>query len=148
MPDARTYLWVARTVGSGNAGYGEPGKTFAVGLGCDIRHAYRLVYSRGLDLADPAMATPIGAGCKVCERPNCLQRAFPPIGRPVMVAVAQRDTIVPARFGEALYASLGEPRRLAVIGGAGHNDWTGHVDTAWWQEAVAFLLSPPPTTNK
>ena len=85
MPDARTYLWVARTVGSGNAGYGEPGKTFAVGLGCDIRHAYRLVYSRGLDLADPAMATPIGAGCKVCERPNCLQRAFPPIGRPVMV---------------------------------------------------------------
>jgi predicted transcriptional regulator/transcriptional regulator with XRE-family HTH domain len=85
MPDGRTYLWVARTVGSGNSGYGEPGKTFAVGLGCDIRHASRLVYSRGLDLADPAMATPIGAGCKVCERPNCLQRAFPPIGRPVMV---------------------------------------------------------------
>ncbi|MGX6567164.1 alpha/beta hydrolase [Cupriavidus necator] len=69
-------------------------------------------------------------------------------GRPVMVAVAERDTIVPARFGQALYASLGEPRRLAVIGGAGHNDWAGHVDTAWWQEAVAFLLSPPPTTNK
>ncbi|WP_311267696.1 short-chain fatty acyl-CoA regulator family protein [Sphingobium sp. WCS2017Hpa-17] len=85
MPDGRTYLWVARTVGSGNAGYGVPGKTFAVGLGCDIRHASRLIYSRGLDLADPDMATPIGAGCKVCERPNCLQRAFPPIGRAVTV---------------------------------------------------------------
>jgi pimeloyl-ACP methyl ester carboxylesterase len=64
------------------------------------------------------------------------------VGRPVMVAVAEHDTIVPARFGRALYASLGEPRRLAVIDGAGHNDWTGHVDTAWWQEAVAFLLTP------
>ncbi|MBG6120576.1 MULTISPECIES: short-chain fatty acyl-CoA regulator family protein [unclassified Sphingobium] len=85
MPDGRTYLWVARTVGSGNAGYTEPSKTFAVGLGCDIRHASRLIYARGLDLADPAMATQIGAGCKVCERPNCLQRAFPPIGRPVTV---------------------------------------------------------------
>ncbi|SPK74156.1 conserved protein of unknown function [Cupriavidus taiwanensis] len=63
-------------------------------------------------------------------------------GRPVMVAVAERDTIVPARFGEALHASLGEPRRLAVIPGAGHNDWIRHVDQAWWQDAAAFLLAP------
>lgn len=85
MPDGRTYLWIARTVGSGNAGYGIPGKTFAVGLGCDVRYASRLVYARGLDLTDPATATPIGAGCKVCERPSCPQRAFPPIGRAVAV---------------------------------------------------------------
>ncbi|WP_427311868.1 alpha/beta hydrolase [Cupriavidus sp. H39] len=64
-------------------------------------------------------------------------------GRPVMVAVAERDTIVPARFGEALHASLGEPRRLAVIPGAGHNDWTGHVDAGWWRDALAFLLPRP-----
>lgn len=98
MPDGRTYLWVARTVGSGNAGYGVPGKTFAVGLGCDIRHASRLVYSRGLDLANPDMATPIGAGCKVCERPNCLQRAFPPIGRAVTVD-ENRSTTTPYPVG-------------------------------------------------
>ncbi|MNT63718.1 hypothetical protein D3C72_2015550 [compost metagenome] len=61
-------------------------------------------------------------------------------GRPVMVAIAEHDTIVPARFGKALYETLGEPRRLAVIDGAGHNDWTGRVDAAWWQDAVAFLL--------
>lgn len=81
MPDSRAYLWIARTVGRGGTGYGEPGKTFAIGLGCDIRHADRLVYSKGLDLKDPGSATPIGAGCKVCERPSCPQRAFPPIGR-------------------------------------------------------------------
>ncbi len=83
MPDGRTYLWIARTVGRSNPAYGAAGKSFAIGLGCDIRHAHRLVYSRGLDLTDAAAATPIGAGCKVCDRPACPQRAFPPIGRAI-----------------------------------------------------------------
>lgn len=90
MPDGRTYLWIARTVGAGNRGYGAPGKSFAIGLGCDIRHADRLVYSRGLNLADPEAATPIGPGCKLCERPACPQRAFPPIGRPL--AISENDS--------------------------------------------------------
>lgn len=85
MPDGRTYLWVARTVTHSHNGYGAPGKTFAIGLGCDLRHAARLVYARGLDLGDPAAAIPIGAGCKVCERPSCPQRAFPPLGRKLLV---------------------------------------------------------------
>lgn len=85
MPEGRAYLWVARTVGSPGAGFGKPSKTFAIGLGCDLRHAHRLVYSRGLDLADPATAIPIGAGCKVCERPDCVQRAFPAIGKSILV---------------------------------------------------------------
>ncbi len=80
MPDERTYLWIARTVSHGQGGYGAPAKTFAVALGCDVRHAERIVYSQGLNV-DPAVATPIGMGCKVCERPHCPQRAFPPIGR-------------------------------------------------------------------
>jgi predicted transcriptional regulator/transcriptional regulator with XRE-family HTH domain len=77
MPDGRNYFWTARQVVSGPVGYGRPQKMFAVGLGCDLRHAHRLVYSRGLDLSDPGAATPIGLGCKVCERRNCPQRAFP-----------------------------------------------------------------------
>ncbi|WP_156687712.1 acetate metabolism transcriptional regulator RamB [Mycobacterium sp. Marseille-P9652] len=83
MPDGRNYMWVARTVERRAARYGQPGKTFAIGLGCELRHAHRLVYSEGLDLSgDPNMAvTPIGAGCRVCERDNCPQRAFPALGR-------------------------------------------------------------------
>ncbi len=84
MPDDRTYLWVARTVSHGRGGYGAPVKTFAVALGCDIRHAERIVYSQGLNI-DPALATPIGMGCKVCERPACPQRAFPSVGRALNV---------------------------------------------------------------
>lgn len=87
MPDSRTYLWIARTVGSLGPVYRAPGKTFAIGLGCDIRHAGRLVYSQGLNLSDQAVATPIGAGCKICERPACPQRAFPFIGRALQIDV-------------------------------------------------------------
>ena len=71
MPDGRRYLWIARTVASGQGGYGATGKLFAVALGCDAGYAERLVYSQGLDLRDPNAVTPIGMGCKVCERPAC-----------------------------------------------------------------------------
>jgi predicted transcriptional regulator len=80
MPDGRNYMWVARTVERRASRYGQPGKTFAIGLGCELRHANRLVYSEGLDLSGDN-ATPIGAGCRVCERDNCPQRAFPALGR-------------------------------------------------------------------
>ena len=77
MPDGRSYLWIAKRVVSGPIGYGRPQKTFAVGLGCDLRHAHRLIYSRGLDLSEPDMSTSIGLGCKVCDRQDCVQRAAP-----------------------------------------------------------------------
>ncbi|WP_099023679.1 acetate metabolism transcriptional regulator RamB [Mycolicibacterium palauense] len=80
MPDGRNYMWVARTIERRAARYGQPGKTFAIGLGCELRHAHRLVYSEGLDLSGD-VATPIGAGCRVCERDICPQRAFPALGR-------------------------------------------------------------------
>ncbi|MQM27077.1 short-chain fatty acyl-CoA regulator family protein [Glycomyces albidus] len=89
MPDGRSYLWVARTVTRRYGGFGTPAKTFAIGLGCDLHHAHRLVYADGLDLANPAMLTPIGPGCKVCDRKGCPQRAFPAIGAPLEVTDRQ-----------------------------------------------------------
>jgi len=62
-------------------------------------------------------------------------------GRPVLVVVAAQDDIVPAQFGQALYRALPEPKRLLVIPDAGHNDWPGRVDAAWWRQAVDFLLN-------
>jgi hypothetical protein len=85
MPDGRRYLWTARTVVRAPGGWGRPGKVFAIGLGCELRHAPRLVYSAGLDLADESAATPIGLGCRTCERDACPQRAVPPIGRTLLI---------------------------------------------------------------
>jgi predicted transcriptional regulator/DNA-binding XRE family transcriptional regulator len=85
MPDGRAYLWIARSVQHGHAGHDAPVKTFAIGLGCDIRHAERLVYSKNLNLKDIDGFTPIGSGCKLCTRENCAQRAFPAIGSSLLI---------------------------------------------------------------
>lgn len=85
MPDGRNYLWIARSVRRGHGGYGAPGKTFSIGLGCDLRHAERLVYSKGLDLKAIDNFTPIGSACKVCPRAHCPQRAFPPSGNALVI---------------------------------------------------------------
>ncbi|MGW6723513.1 short-chain fatty acyl-CoA regulator family protein [Streptomyces sp. NPDC054995] len=85
MPDGQRYLWTARAVTPHRGGWGEPGKTFAIGLGCEIRHAGRLVYSDGLDLDNASAATPIGMGCRICERLDCPQRAVPPLGQPLAI---------------------------------------------------------------
>ena len=61
-------------------------------------------------------------------------------GRPTLVAVAERDSIVPARFGTALYEALRGPKRLAVVKAADHNDWFERLDERWWREATSFLL--------
>lgn len=93
MPDGRAYLWVARTVSRRSARYGQPAKTFAIGLGCELRHANRVVYGDGLDLTGAA-ATPIGSGCRVCDRDGCPQRAFPQIGRSLDIN-EHRSTVSP-----------------------------------------------------
>ncbi|MDL5156482.1 short-chain fatty acyl-CoA regulator family protein [Actinomycetospora termitidis] len=94
MPDGQRYFWIARTVSRRRGGWHTPTKTFAVGLGCELRHAERLVYSAGLDLADRSVITPIGSGCRTCERLECPQRAFPPLGKSLAVD-PDRSTFVP-----------------------------------------------------
>ncbi len=108
MPDGRSYLWVARTVSRRYGGYGTLAKTFAIGLGCDLRHAQRLVYSHGLDLASPSALVPIGPGCKVCDRNSCPQRAFPAIGKP-LDADLTHSTFVPYAIGQAAPGLSGVP---------------------------------------
>jgi uncharacterized protein len=60
--------------------------------------------------------------------------------RPVLVAVAEHDSIVPARFGRALHAGLAGPKRMVVLEAADHNDWPGRVDANWWRAALEFAL--------
>ena len=90
MPDGRTYLWIARSITRATGGYGSPERTFAIGLGCDVLHAPRLVYAKGLALSDTSAATPIGAGCKVCDRQGCAQRAFPALGKRLRIDENER----------------------------------------------------------
>ncbi len=58
------------------------------------------------------------------------------------VVIAERDRIVPAAFGQALYAGLPEPKRLWTVASADHNNWLWQVDTVWWQKVIDYLLAP------
>lgn len=91
MPDGRSYLWIAHCDARATGGYGSPAREFAVGLGCDLRHASQLVYAKGLDLSDPDSATPIGPGCKLCDREGCAQRAFPALGKQLRIDENERS---------------------------------------------------------
>lgn len=69
----------------------------AIGLGCDLRHAGRIAYADGLDLVRPRV-TGIGPACRLCERPQCPDRAAPPAGRRLVVSEGTR-AITPYPFG-------------------------------------------------
>lgn len=83
-PDGRRWFTLARTVDrQGHDAFTE-GHDLAIGLGCELKYASRLMYARGLDLAAPEV-TPIGPACRLCHRHPCAERAAPPIDRALMV---------------------------------------------------------------
>ena len=91
MPDGGKYICIAKSVSKPGGSYLEPDRRYALGLGCEIEHADQLVYAAGLDLKGPPIR--MGVSCRICERTDCQQRAFPPIDRTLNVPPHQRGVI-------------------------------------------------------
>ncbi|MDT0447715.1 short-chain fatty acyl-CoA regulator family protein [Streptomyces hesseae] len=100
MPDGKRYFWIARTVTRGGFGHRAARADFAIALGCELRHAGRLVYAEGVALDDSRAATPIGLGCRICERRDCAQRARPPAGGRLVVDPDRRTRVPYPVLGE------------------------------------------------
>jgi predicted transcriptional regulator len=83
--DGATYFCLARTIHKDSGGYHAQQPVQAIGLGCRIEHAREMVYSDGMDLENAQLATPVGVTCRLCERSDCEQRAFPSIRHPLQV---------------------------------------------------------------
>jgi predicted transcriptional regulator/transcriptional regulator with XRE-family HTH domain len=83
-PDGQRHFTFSRTVSRVATPHAGDDSELAVGMGCELKFAERLVYSRGIDLRDP-VATAIGPACRICERPACPQRAAEPINRTLTV---------------------------------------------------------------
>jgi len=79
MPDGVRYVCVAKGVVKSSGAYLQADRRYALGLGCEAQYADQLVYADGLDLSGPS--APIGVSCRICERVDCSQRAFPPVDR-------------------------------------------------------------------
>jgi predicted transcriptional regulator/transcriptional regulator with XRE-family HTH domain len=77
MPDGTTYFCFARTVTKDRGSYRTPQTVYALGMGCRVEHAAQLIYADGVDLDNLDAAVPIGVTCRLCERTDCQQRAFP-----------------------------------------------------------------------
>jgi predicted transcriptional regulator/DNA-binding XRE family transcriptional regulator len=85
MPDGSMFFWVARTIRKDAAGYHAPHTVFAVGIGCDVRDARKLVYADGVNVDSREAAVPVGVTCRLCDRMDCEQRAFPPLQHPLKI---------------------------------------------------------------
>lgn len=85
MPDGATYFWVARTVSREGGGFHAPRSVLAIAMGCEASRARELVYADGVDLDARQAVVPVGLTCRLCERMDCEQRAFPPLQHPLKV---------------------------------------------------------------
>lgn len=99
MPGGETFFCIARSFEKGGYRHNAPRRHFSIGLGCDIAHARKLIYSDGIDLTNKGLTVPIGVGCRICPRLDCEQRAHPP---------ANHRFRPEDRFdGESLYGHIG-----------------------------------------
>ena len=85
FPDGQVFFEVARTVGGVGGGFHAQRTQYAIALGCDVSYAREMVYADGLDLSNQNTATPVGPTCRLCDRMDCEQRAYPPIQHPLKV---------------------------------------------------------------
>ena len=85
MPDGSTFFCIARTVRKAGGGFRVPQSRLAIGLGCDVRFAREMGYSEGMDLDSEEAIVPVGVACRLCERLDCRQRAFPPVHHRIQV---------------------------------------------------------------
>ncbi len=90
MPEGARYFSVARTVTRAGGSFASPAPRLAVGLGCDVAFAPRLIYADDIDQARTE-PTEIGLNCFLCERQNCASRAQAPINRNLAVNELERS---------------------------------------------------------
>ncbi|MEM7506432.1 MAG: short-chain fatty acyl-CoA regulator family protein [Pseudomonadota bacterium] len=92
-PDGVRYLCLARDVIKPGGHFKAPTRRYAIGLGCEVKHAGALVYADDLDVTKTAAFEPIGVSCRICERAACHQRAVPPVERPLRIDPNHREMV-------------------------------------------------------
>jgi XRE family transcriptional regulator, fatty acid utilization regulator len=98
LTDSSRWFSIARTVRHAITPYGAIEPRFAIGLGCEIKYANRLIYAKRIDLTTTE-PTLIGVNCRLCERSACSQRAAPPVLR-VLHIDEQTRGVSPFTFGD------------------------------------------------
>lgn len=93
MPEGANYFSIARTVTRAGGSHGQPAQRLAIGLGCDVAYAPRLIYAEGIDLSR-IRPVDVGLNCYLCERSDCAARAHAPINRRLRVNERERSLAI------------------------------------------------------
>jgi predicted transcriptional regulator/transcriptional regulator with XRE-family HTH domain len=86
--DGSRYFCISTTIRKVSQGYTQRHALHAVGLGCDVAHAKKLVYADGVDLEH---IVPVGVTCRLCNR-DCSERAHPSSRAPLSIDENVRGT--------------------------------------------------------
>ncbi len=92
-PDGARYFCLARDVSKSGGAYNQPTRRYAIGLGCEVKHAPAIVYADHMDITAAQAYAPIGISCRICERSNCHQRSVPPLERRLRVDPDRRGVL-------------------------------------------------------
>ena len=92
-PDGVRYFCLARDVSKPGGSFRAPVRRYAIGLGCEIKHAGVLTYADDMDLDNPTAFEPIGISCRICARPDCHQRSVPPLEQELRIDPDRRGIL-------------------------------------------------------
>ena len=97
LPDGERFFTISRTTDRPVYSMDTQDRRLAISLGCEIRHANKLIYAGSGALPADTAFSRIGINCHLCSRLNCAQRAHDPL-----VVELTTDT---SRRGETRYES-------------------------------------------
>ncbi|PIE13147.1 MAG: Cro/Cl family transcriptional regulator [Rhodobacterales bacterium] len=92
-PDGVQYFCLARDVSKSGGSFKAPVRRYAIGLGCEVKHAHAVVYADDLIKNAAQPYEPIGISCRICERVECHQRSVPPLERRLTVNPNRRGVL-------------------------------------------------------
>ena len=79
LPDGERFFTISRTTERPVFSRDTQDRRLALSLGCELKHANRLVYAAPYNVQDDNLFSPIGINCHLCPRQACSQRAHQPL---------------------------------------------------------------------
>lgn len=92
-PDGAQYISIARQITKPGGAFDRMTRRYAIALGCEIKHAAKLIYADDLNVTSDKAFSPIGISCRICERADCIQRAVPPISKQIRINHSDRKIV-------------------------------------------------------
>lgn len=92
-PDGVRYVSMAKGLVKASGRFDRQPRRYAVALGCEVEHASDFIYADAASAGAEGRAVPIGVSCRICPRPDCDQRAYPPSDRSIAVDLLDRGVV-------------------------------------------------------